>query len=193
MNYHTAIRLAAMAAVKKPDNDYDVRVIHRWYSKTFHTPLHLVSELDQDDVFQAYWESHYEEMEEERREEEIALLLETPEDLVEADRAWQATEVDSVRYRKLVAAQEAKKKAEGKTDEKVPEKLAGLTRMAPPRHKVPESTLPKPRVKPLPPVQEDSISMKFDGVPGLDQIPSVPSVGPKNPPPPRGKKPLQSR
>ncbi len=184
-----------MAAVKKPDSEYNRRFIHRWYSRTFHTPLHDVMGLDPEDVLVAYFESNYEEMlEKENGEElwetELDFLLETTEDLIRKDRDWQATEVDSVRYQKLVAAQEAAKKAREAAEGKKPEtpKYAGLIPSAP-KHRVPESTLPKP--KSIPP--EDHVSVEFVDNVTMEQILDAPSVGPRNPPPRRGKKPAQSK
>ena len=185
MNYFTALRLAAMAAVKKPDPEYNLRAIHRWYSKTFYTPLHVVADLDPEDVYTAYFETHYEEMDEEAREAEIKELLETPEEAIEADRAWQATEVDSFRYRKMLEAQEAMRKAGEKLGDlkgDAAKKFEGVMRMAP-KHKIAETKLPKPKALEQP-APGESITMQFVDEATFEEALNRPSVGPPQKPRP---------
>jgi primosomal protein N' len=61
----------ALANVVDPTNEYYYRYICRWYSKTFHTPLHEVFTLPFQDVILAYFEEGYESMEEEDRFEDM--------------------------------------------------------------------------------------------------------------------------
>jgi hypothetical protein len=88
-------RLLAMRAVAKPDGEYYVRRLCRWYSQTYATPLHVVeTEIPIEDVFMHYFESKYERMEEEEREIEMDEILLTPAEReqrkVDAEAAKQA-------------------------------------------------------------------------------------------------------
>lgn len=79
MHHYEAIKAKAMLAVLKPDMDYFLRRIYRWYSKTFHTPLDQCFDLPIEFILQEYFEEHFEDLEEEEREAQIEDLLETPE------------------------------------------------------------------------------------------------------------------
>jgi hypothetical protein len=98
-----ALRAAASARPEfadklEPDGDYFLRKVFRWYSKEFSTPLHQVLELPLDDVLVNYWESQYEEMEENEITAAIRRLRETEEEraarelkeqeAIGADEAW---------------------------------------------------------------------------------------------------------
>jgi hypothetical protein len=82
----------------EPDGDYFIRKVFRWYSKEFSTPLHEVLELPLDDVLTHYWESQYEQMDDDEIVAAIKRLRETEEerkareakeqDAVGADEAW---------------------------------------------------------------------------------------------------------
>lgn len=65
MNRFLAARLNALCAILHPewDPEYELRAIYRWYSRTFHTPLHQVAELPLDEVLQNYYEARFEELE----------------------------------------------------------------------------------------------------------------------------------
>lgn len=79
MDLFKALQLVCIKSVTQPDGEYKLRRILRWYSKTFYTPLHIVETLPLENILIAYFESIYEEMEEEERQEHIQLLLETDE------------------------------------------------------------------------------------------------------------------
>jgi hypothetical protein len=79
MEYFDAVRALALLSVIKEDRDYRLRTILRWYSKTFFTPLHIVEELPVEDVLRHYYETKYEELENEDLRVEIAEILETEE------------------------------------------------------------------------------------------------------------------
>jgi hypothetical protein len=64
MDIYEAVKINALHSVIKPDEEYYMRFIFRWYSKTFHTPLHLVPDLPVIDVLTSYYEDMYEKMEE---------------------------------------------------------------------------------------------------------------------------------
>ena len=78
------VRLIALnnALKDKQDIEYIWRRIERWYSKAFHTPLHLVCALPRLDVYQAYIEDRYEELTDEDLHKELQELL-LPEDALE--------------------------------------------------------------------------------------------------------------
>lgn len=58
----------------------------RWYSKTFHTPLHVVEwDVPLDDILQAWFESEYEGLSEDGRVDEARRLTETPEERAERE------------------------------------------------------------------------------------------------------------
>lgn len=71
------LQLKAMQAVLKPDSASYLRQIHRWFSKTFATPLSAVYDLPVDFVLQHYYESHYWEMEDKERAVVVRDLTET--------------------------------------------------------------------------------------------------------------------
>ncbi len=61
----------ALANVSDPDSAYFYRYVCRWYSKTFHTPLHLTYGLPSQDIFMAYFEEGYEAMDDDDRNLEM--------------------------------------------------------------------------------------------------------------------------
>lgn len=118
-----AIRLAALRSVFVKDDEYELRRIYRWYSKTFATPLHEVPDLDLVHVLRTYWETIYENLPIDKRWEERCELLKTEEqrnaeiaqeELEEIDRFQFAKEIEQEeRERKIIeAARREKAKAE---------------------------------------------------------------------------------
>lgn len=103
MNHYEALQLLALRAVEKPDGEARLRGICRWYSKTFHTPLHVVEELDEDDVLTAYFESIYEEMEESERQDIMRQLLETDEQKAARARARDEEAAESFEFARRMA------------------------------------------------------------------------------------------
>lgn len=75
-----AIQKSALWAVVSPDGDAVLRNLFRWYSKTFHTPLADVEDIPIEFILQHYFETQYEELEEEDRHNLVILLLETREE-----------------------------------------------------------------------------------------------------------------
>lgn len=55
--------LALTEVVATRSSDYTLRKVMRWYSEKFHTPLHLVYDLDLEWVLQHYYESTFEDLE----------------------------------------------------------------------------------------------------------------------------------
>lgn len=82
MDILEAVKARALLTVVKPetDNEYFARYVRRWYSRTFHTPLHDVEKLPMLDLFEHYYEVTFEEMEYEERMNAIGNLLMTEEE-----------------------------------------------------------------------------------------------------------------
>lgn len=80
MDPFKALRARAALSVKKPDWEYSLRRIFRWYSTTFHTPLHQVEDLPIDHVLTNYYEAVFEALEPDKFEEEIQSLISPPVD-----------------------------------------------------------------------------------------------------------------
>jgi hypothetical protein len=104
---YDAIRYQAMLAVVDPDEAALLRRVRRWYSKTLNTPLAEVEALDPFMILREYWEEHYSDLEDDRREQEIEDMLETREEAIERDRDFQREEVASIRIRKKIEKNEA--------------------------------------------------------------------------------------
>jgi len=79
MNYDH-LRAIALHGVVKDTDDFQLRSILRWYSKTFHTPLHEVDDLPLDHILTSYYESTYEDMKPPELEDAIAEILLSPEE-----------------------------------------------------------------------------------------------------------------
>ena len=159
MNGASAIRAQALLAVLKPDQDYEVRRILRWYSKTFFTPLPVVEEMPFDDVLRDYFECHFEEMEEDALEQIRLDLIETDEDRNKRLRAIDEEKADADEYARIVRQEEevrertkASKKAAAPATLPTPKPQPMLSRST-----TKESELPSVPASALPP----DISMSF--------------------------------
>ena len=92
------LKVLAMHAVVESPLDYNLRYIFRWYSQTFNTPLTEVEELPLEDVLQHYWESQYEELEDEAQAEEITRLLMPEEKLKRLRREEDAEDAEAFEF-----------------------------------------------------------------------------------------------
>jgi hypothetical protein len=102
-----------------PDAEYNLRCIFRWYSKTFHTPLHVVPELPLMSVLQAFHEERYREMRDDparadELREEIRSLIESDEEAVERRMREDLEEYEADQFAKFVEEQEQEADAERK-------------------------------------------------------------------------------
>ncbi len=109
-----ALRLAAFVAVTRgTDPDYYLRRVHRWYSREFHTPLHLVDELSPDDVLRAYFEVNFETMVEGNDQEAVNkerdYLLQTDQDRREERFRADRDKAEADDYAKRIRAEEKAK------------------------------------------------------------------------------------
>ena len=111
MNVYKAIKLLSFRNVTSQDADaeYILRKIFRWYSKTFYTPLHTIPDLPLEDVLQAYYECHYEELNLDQLEEERKLLIITPEEEEETNKQKDANAAESFEFMKEVEEEEKAK------------------------------------------------------------------------------------
>lgn len=151
----------------KPESGYLMRQIHRWYSKTFHTPLHEVDALPEEDVLRAWWEERYEEMNEEELEAERQDLFVDPEEIERQQRVEDAQDADTyeiVQEELAAKAAEAIKKIDQLTTSLTKPFRANLA-------KEPELVM-SPTVKTLPEIMitfDDSIDLDSDGLGLLDK------------------------
>ena len=156
MNYYLALRLQALRAVLAPDEDANLRSIFRWYSRTFHTPLHQVEELPVEDILTAFYEQSYEDLSEEDRKAELDELLETPEERKVRMRLKDEERAEAFEFARLSAEQERRKEAKKLADLK-PESGRPLIPQKPPETSLPKNVVPGSAMKELPP----NIEMKF--------------------------------
>lgn len=101
------VRLRAMKAVLEREPGFLLRQIQRWYSHQFHTPLHLVEDLDDADVLQAYFEDKFAGASFDERIEQLDDALETPEVAAERLRNQGLEEADAAFGQKIAEAQRA--------------------------------------------------------------------------------------
>lgn len=92
MDLIKALQLKALRNVMcdSADRDYHLRFIFRWYSKTFHTPLHEVQSLPIVDVLTAYFEERFENFNEEDLRQEKVRLTETEQEKKEREAREEA-------------------------------------------------------------------------------------------------------
>jgi hypothetical protein len=80
MSIIESIQKTALLAAIEPDGEAVLRNLFRWFSKTFHTPLADVEEMPIEYILQHYFESQYEELENEDKHNLIIFLLESKEE-----------------------------------------------------------------------------------------------------------------
>jgi len=173
-------QIAMFSVVEKPA-DYIVRNIFRWFSKQFSTPLHIVETLPFEDVLVHYFESTYEELEEDERQVQIERLLMDPEKLAALQRAEDASDAEAWEYGRDAAAAAPPIKTVELPVDPITERIERLRAEFKPPEKIngPETTLP-PSTAPEPtlPKIEEGIHMKFLDLDG-PEIDDAPTFGPK--------------
>ena len=93
-----ALKILCMHGVVHEPGEYSLRYIFRWYSREFSTPLTEVEDIPLEDVMRHYFESRYEDLEEEDREKEIERLLMPEEKLARLRKAEDAEDVDAFEF-----------------------------------------------------------------------------------------------
>lgn len=180
MNVFQAIRVLSLRhVIKENDLDYTMRRIYRWYSKTFHTPLHVVEDLPVEFILQNYWEAQYEDMDDQSLDHEVKTLTKTPEETRAEDKAWDEQQAEEVEFAKMAGTDIGKK--DGKIADLKPIPIKGLVPESQTQQSSTEMTMEKigavteilNNIKELPP----DVHMTFGEVPiddndsGEDSIP----------------------
>ncbi len=156
------LQVLAFREVLAETNEYRLRFLYRWYSKTFATPLHRVSSIPLTDVLEAFWEERYEKMEPEELETERGRLLETDAErlarLIKEDR-------DKVELESFVE--------EVKATAAVTQKIPDLKVPAPVKTQrpIPEPSLPEAsQLKKASDSLPENISIKFTPTDFFDEL-----------------------
>lgn len=92
MDLYEALMAKALRSVMKPDHDAFLRHVKRFVSKTFHTSLSAVEDLDEEELLTAYYEETFEQMSDEDREDLYDRLTETDEERAVRERKERAAE-----------------------------------------------------------------------------------------------------
>lgn len=79
MDPYEAIKIAALRVALKPDTDYFIRKVSRWFSTTYHTPISQVYDMPIEEILQAFFEAKYDAMDEEQLKIELESVIETEE------------------------------------------------------------------------------------------------------------------
>lgn len=104
MNTFDALNLIALGRAVKPSGESNLSFVARWYSKTFHTPLHVViNDLPIEDIWLAFFEERYQGMPRGELQEYIDLALETPEERNARIAAEEAEEAGNRAFEEMSA------------------------------------------------------------------------------------------
>lgn len=124
MHYYEAIKAKALRSVLKPDTDYYLRRVYRWYSKTFHTPLETAFDLPVEFVLREYFEEYFENLEEEELDFQLEEVTETDEQRKQRLSAEDADKKAEQELLEMARNQNANKKIPGPS--KLPEQITKL-------------------------------------------------------------------
>jgi hypothetical protein len=151
VNVHDAFLIKALHGVLNQDHEAFVRRVKRFYSKNFHVPLPHVDDLEEEHVFQTYYEELVDQMSEEDRDELLAFVTETDEEREARERKEQAYEGKDVEFETKVA---------GLTKEV----LSGAVRKPKTKLKMPQKKAPAkpPEQKPPEPAPMPDIHVNFE-------------------------------
>jgi hypothetical protein len=138
-----ALRLVALRLIHKPDREFFLRRVMRWYSKTFHTPLERVEEIPTDDLLRVWYEEQYLAMSPDDLERERVDLLTTSQQRYEQILTECADEAEMFVTSQVIAAEEARAKLEAKKakEQKIAEPQAKSGPIRPVT--MPETDLPR--------------------------------------------------
>lgn len=148
MDFYDALRVQALHDVLTHGPEYSLRHIFRWYSKVFHTPLHLVSSVPTEDILVAYFEEHFEDLLEgedgdERIEAQRKLVIETEEQRKVRIRDQESGSTDDDNLIKQLADENSKKLEDvqiaPQEPRPIPMAIATEARLAPTVPKLPEN------------------------------------------------------
>ncbi len=183
MDYIDGIRARALLAILRPTLEANFRHIFRWYSKTFHTPLHEVDDLPIEHILLHWYECEYEALEDPEKEMLLRDLT-VPKEVViaEDDAAMQAMIANDAKRAKTrkpkvdpLAATWGEDKTIEAQVEKLKQGLAGLADDT--RKKIKNKEAVRPQIEPQQeaPLQEITITRSGDN---LDEDFDMPSFGP---------------
>ena len=178
------LRISALLAAIKPDDDAIIRRIYRWYSREFSTPLTEVENLPLEQVLLHYFEDVYEKMKPEDRHDLAVTLLETPEEKAIREAEEEKSEEEMM---ELAAQDNEKIKAKLARAHEMLESLKELgdsvgpgvrpsapRRPAPPRRPPPRAPIPAPVKSSIPngrPTKPDEgVVIKFDETESLGSL-----------------------
>jgi hypothetical protein len=164
-----AIQLEAMRAVLEEDPEYLLRRIFRWYSTTYHTPLHQVEELPIEYVLQHFFEVNIEAMPKAQRKKLALTLAESKEEKLAREKAESGLSDDAFlrkikrKEKKAIAARKVREQEQRKRMEEEGE----MDFLSPERVRKQVAKVLSNTPQPLPkPVEAPDIAMSFD--PNLD-------------------------
>jgi hypothetical protein len=133
----------ALANVVDPTSEYLFRHVCRWYSKTFHTPLHVViTEIPLSEVFLAYFEEGYEMMDEDERLVEVMRAIDPSFDEKEEESIQDFIKLIEFEEQNKRLAKAARDKAKNLANANTPTNPSGHNTQATPPTPPPPSTTP---------------------------------------------------
>lgn len=155
-----AVQADSLHAVLEEDADWEVRQVLRWYSRTFHTPLHEVEELAPEDVFRAWFETRYEQMDRSELIDHARLIIETPKERADRIEREKQTEDDDLAFLEAALKADAAKEAKRKSKKLVTTSL--------PSPKAPPKVASVPVDDDLPPIKvefsDEPLDLDKDGL-----------------------------
>lgn len=156
------IQIKAVQSVVSPDTDSFLRSVHRWYSESFNTPLHVVYDLPMDFVLTHYFESTYQALEPDKLKTTLRDLLETPEQrskrlLEEESEIASQMEIISAKLKPKATLKEVVSNA--KSGEEISKAVSEAFDSAPQNLKPLNEVPVKPVEKAVPPPEFDDFSL----------------------------------
>lgn len=91
------IQKIALLSVLEPDDEANLRRIHRWFSKTFFLPLPEVENLPIEYILLHYFETLYAELDEEEQKKQVEYAIETEEERQHRIKNEEETDKEFVR------------------------------------------------------------------------------------------------
>ncbi len=123
MDTFAALRISALWSVwnsrktrSKPDDEYELGRVHRWYARTFHCTIAEAESLPVDHVWQTYWLESFEELDDKGLDEQIESITEDPEVLEFRKRQEDEADADVYEISKEEQAKDAIQKIEEATE-----------------------------------------------------------------------------
>lgn len=110
-----ALQLLAFKAIEEPTWDDFYRGVCRWYSKTFHTPLHEVDKLPKVRVMREWYEDHYQELFNSDDEKKVDRYHELKEQLLYEEELAQR-ELEDAEWEEQMAEEVAAAQSQGIQD-----------------------------------------------------------------------------